>query len=163
MPILPNFIERLALLTFNQGPGLILDFLGAQAFRAVGVAVRLGVFEALSSGPLTAVETARQVQASERGVSLLLEALESLGYVKKDDDRYANTPMTVKWLLRCSPTSLASGIPFFESMVFDRWEHLDESIRQGKPALYGSEWLEQRPDGYRFDDEGTTAIARLTA
>mgnify|MGYP001557838926 FL=1 len=46
MPIVPNFIERLVLLTFNQGPGLMLDFLGAQAFRVVGVGVRLGVFEA---------------------------------------------------------------------------------------------------------------------
>ena len=163
MPILPNFIERLVLLNFNQGPGLMLDFLGAQAFRAVGVAVRLGVFEALSRGPLTAVETARQVQASERGVTLLLDALESLGYVKKDDDRYANTPMTVKWLLRCSPTSLASGSPFFDSMVFDRWEHLDESIHQGKPALYGSEWLEQHPSGYRIYEEGMIAIARMAA
>jgi predicted O-methyltransferase YrrM len=163
MPILPNFIERLALLTFNQGPGLMLDFLGAQAFRAVSVAVRLGVFEALSGGPLTAAETARQVQASGRGVTLLLDALESLGYVKKDDDRYANTPMTIKWLLRRSPTNLAGGIPFFESMVFDRWEHLDESIRRGKPALPGSEWLEQHPGGYRVYEEGMIAIARMAA
>ncbi len=161
MPIVPNFIERLVLLTFNQGPGLMLDFLGAQAFRVVGVGVRLGVFEALSGGPLTAAETARQVQASERGVTLLLDALESLGYVRKKDGRYVNTPMTIKWLLRRSPTSLAGGVPFFESMVFDRWGHLDESIRRGKPAVYGSEWLEQHPGSYRVYEEGMIAIARM--
>ena len=163
MPIQPNFIERLVLLTFNQGPGLMLDFLGAQAYRVLGVAVRLNIFEALSGGPLTAAETARQVKASERGTSLLLEALESLGYVRQKEGRYTNTPMTVKWLLRRSPTSLAGGIPFFDSMVFDRWEHLDESIRRGKPALSGSEWLEQHPDGYRIYEEGMIAIARMAA
>src|SRR3990172_801386 len=163
MPIVPNFIERLVLLTFNQGPGLMLDFLGAQAFRAVGVAVKLGVFEALSGGPLTAAEAARQIEASERGTALLLDALEALGYVKKQDGRYVNTPMTVKWLLRHSPTSLAGGIPFFDSMVFDRWGHLDESIRRGKPAVCGSEWLDQHPGGYRIYEQGMIAVARMTA
>jgi len=163
MPILPNLIERLVLLTFNQGPGLMLDFLGAQAFRVVGVGVRLGIFEALSGGPLSAAETARHVLASARGVILLLDALESLGYVRKKGGRYVNTPMTVKWLLHRSPTNLAGGIPFFDSMVFDRWGHLDESIRRGKPALSGSEWLDQHPGGYRIYEEGMIAIARMAA
>lgn len=163
MPIRPNIIERLVLLNLNQGPGLMLDFLGAQAFRAVCVAIKLGVFEALSGGPLTAAETARRIEADERGTTLLLDALQALGYVKKKNGQYANAPMTTKWLLRDSPTSLAGGIPFFESMVFDRWGHLDESIRLGKPAIYGSEWLDQRPDGWRVYQEGMIAVARMAA
>jgi len=39
VPVVLNLIERLILLTLNQGPGLMLDVLGAQAFRAVCVAV----------------------------------------------------------------------------------------------------------------------------
>ena len=49
------------------------------------------------------------------------------------------TPMTTKWLLHNSPTSLAGGIPFFESMVFDRWGHLDESIRWPSVAIRRSQ------------------------
>jgi hypothetical protein len=163
MPIRPNFIERLILLNFNQGPGLMLDFLGAQAFRAVCVAVKLGVFDALSGGRLTAAETARRIDADGRGTTLLLEALEALGYVKKKDGLYVNTPMTTRWLLRNSPTSLAGGIPFFESMVFERWGRLDESIRLGKPAVRGSEWLGQSQDRWRIYQEGMMAIARMAA
>ncbi len=163
MPVIPNFIERLTLLKLNQGPGLMLDFLGAQAFRVVCVAVKLGVFEALSGGPLTAAETGRQIKADERGTTLLLEALKALGYVRKKDERYVNTPMTVKWLLRGSPTSFAGGIPFFESMVFDRWGHLDESIRRGKPALYGYDWADQQPGRWRIYEEGMIAVARMAA
>jgi hypothetical protein len=161
MPIIPNFIERLTLLSLNQSPGLMLDFLGAQAFRAVCVAVKLGVFETLSGDGLTAAGAARQIEADERGTTLLLEALEALGYVDKKDGHYVNTPMTIKWLLGNSPTSLANGIPFFESMVFDRWAHLDESIRRGKPAVPGSEWLDQHPGGYRIYEEGMIAVARV--
>lgn len=163
MPIIPNFIEWLILLKLNQGPGLMLDFLGAQAFRAVCIAVKLDVFETLSNGSLTSAEIACKIKADERGITLLLEALETLGYVKKKDGRYVNTPMTVKWLLRNSPTSLADGIPFFESMVFERWGYLDESIRQGKPAIYGYEWLDQHPGSWRIYQEGMIAIARMAA
>lgn len=141
----------------------MLDFLGAQAFCVVCVAVELGFIEVLSSGPLTAAEIAHELKASERGTTLLLDALEALGYVNKAAGRYGNTPMTAKWLLRHSPTSLAIGIPSFESMVFDCREHLDESIRRGKPALYGSEWLDQHPGGYRVYEEGMIAIARMAA
>lgn len=163
MPIVPNFTERLMLLKLNQAPGPMLDFLGAQAFRVLCVAGRLGVFEALRHGPLTAAEAAWQVGADEWGTRLLLEALVALGYVQREGDGYTNTPMTVKWLLRNSPTSLADGLSFFESMVFDRWQHLDESIRCGRPAVYGFEWLDQQPGRYRTYEEGMLAVARMSA
>ena len=163
MPIIPTIIERLMLLKLNLGPGLMLDFLGAQAFRVVCVAAKFGVFETLTAGPLTAAEIARQIKADERGTTLLLDALETLGHVTKKDGRYINTPMTVKWLLGSSPTNLAGGIPFFESMVFERWGHLYESIRRGKPAMSLNEWLDQHPDGWRVYQEGMIAVARMAA
>lgn len=147
----------------NKAPGPVLDLLGAQAFRAGSVAVKLGVFESLGTGPLAAAEVAHIIKADERGTTLLLEALEALGYVERKKGRYANTRMTAKWLLRNSPTSLASGLPFFEGMVFDRWGHLEESIRRGKPAIYGYEWLEEHPGSWRVYQEGMIAIARLAA
>jgi 2-polyprenyl-3-methyl-5-hydroxy-6-metoxy-1,4-benzoquinol methylase len=163
MPITPDFIERLMLLKLNQAPGVMLDLLGAQAFRAVCVAVKLGVFESLDHGHLTAAEVARRIEVDARGSKLLLEALEALGYVEQRDGRYANASMTTRWLLRRSPTNIAVGIPFFESMVFDRWSHLDESIRRGRPAITGSEWLDQHPGGYRIYEDGMIAAARITA
>jgi hypothetical protein len=165
MPILPSIAERLMMLALHQGPGPtpMLDFIGAQAFRAVCVAVRLGLFEALGTGALSGADVARRVGTSERGTVLLLEALEALGYVRRRHALYANTMMTARWLLRSSPTSLGSGILFFESMVFDRWAHLEESIRSGRPALPGADWLAQRPDGWRIYQEGMLATARMVA
>lgn len=163
MPIIPSFVERLLLLRFNQGPGPMLDFLGAQAFRTLSVAVKLDVFETLAGGGLTAAETARRIQADERGTTILLEALEALGYVMKEDGHFANTAMTSKWLLRRSPTNLADGIAFLEGMVFDRWGHLSDSIRRGKPVVAGEEWLSQHPGSYRVYEQGMIAAARIAA
>lgn len=163
MPVLPSFAEHFMLLTLNQGPGPMLDFLGAQAFRAVCAALRLGVFEALGAGPLTAPETARRIGASELGTTLLLEALDPLGYVEKKNERYVNTEMTRKWLLQKSPTSISGGIPFLESMVFDRWGNLGESIRRGRPVISGYDWLEEHPGSWRTYQEGMIAVARMAA
>ena len=163
MPITPGPIERLLLLRLNRGPAVMLDFLGAQAFRVVCIATKLGVLEALRDGPLASAAVARRIEADERGTTLLLEALEALGYVASRNGRYANTPATVKWLLRDSPKSLAAGIPFFEDMVFDRWAHLGESIRRGKPVIYGYDWLNERPGRWRDYEEGMLATARMAA
>jgi hypothetical protein len=141
----------------------MLDLLGAQAFRAVCVAVRLGVFEALRGGPLSGSETARKISADELGTTLLLEALDALGYVKKADGCFVNTPMTVKWLLRDSPTTLAQGLRFFENTAFERWGYLDDSIRQGRPKMCLDKWLDQQPDGWRTYQDGMTAVARVVA
>src|SRR3972149_2482926 len=97
MPIVPNFIERMILLRLNLGPAPMLDFFGALAFRAVSVAVKLGVFTALSEGSVTAAQVARRIEADERGTTFLLDALDSLGYVKKRNGRYTATAMTKKW------------------------------------------------------------------
>jgi len=58
MPFVPSPLERLLLSRLNLGPGPLLDVIGAGAFRPVGVAVDLGVFEALRDGPRTAAEVA---------------------------------------------------------------------------------------------------------
>lgn len=155
-------MEHLILLRLNQGPGPMLDVLGALACRAVSVALELGVFGALSGGPLTAAEIARQIEADERGATLLLEALEALGYVDKQDDRYANTAMTVKWMLRGSPASFVGSLSFFEGLL-DRWRYLDESIRRGEPPMLVWEWFDQHPGGWRNYQAALLGMARMVA
>ncbi len=158
MPVQPDFVERAAF-RLNLAPGVLLDFLGAQAFRTVCAAVELGVFEALASGPRSVSEVAERVSASERGAGLLLDALEALGYVQSRGGRYAATPATRKWLMQ----SFARGIPFFESMVFDRWGHLVESIRRGAPVASGFEWLEGHPERWAAYEEAMCVIAQTAA
>lgn len=157
MPVTPNLLERLVLFRLNLAPAVMLDFLGALAFRTVTAARRLGVFEALSAGPLTAAKVARRIDADERGTTILLEALEALGYVESTHGNYAATAMAAKWL-----PLLGDGIGFCE-MLAERFQDLDESVRRGGPAVDAREWLGQRPDGWREFQAGMVALARMTA
>ena len=82
MPIKTNFLERLALFTTNAAPGPILDLAGALAFQAMSTAVHLGLFKQLEQGVQTLSELAKALDADERGLLRLLEALETLAYVE---------------------------------------------------------------------------------
>ncbi len=130
MPIVPNALERFTLLRLNLAPALMLDLLGAQAFRVACAAHRLGVFRELERGPAAAATLARRIDADQRGTTLLLDALECLGYVRRQGDEFANSAMTTKWL-----PVVGCGFAFFETMVHENWRHLEESIRRGRPRV----------------------------
>jgi len=156
MPIAPNAIERL-IFKFNLAPAVMLDFLGAQAFRLFVTAHRLGVFEALAGGSMTAEQVARRIKADERGTTLLLQGLDAVGYVGQKSGSYAVTAMTAKWL-----PILGDGLGFFE-ILLERSEHLEDSIRRGGPAIDPREWLDQRPNGWRDFQAGMIVLARMAA
>ena len=162
MPVVPNFVERLILLRLNQGPGALLDLFGAGAFRVVCSALELGIFDALSQGPLTVDEVSQRTGTNERGMGLLLAALEAFGYVQESDSRYANTPLTKKWLLGSSPSHLADFLTWWRQLVFEFWdEYFDEAIRNDRPPLTIYEWLESQPDGWKVAQAGLEATARM--
>jgi 2-polyprenyl-3-methyl-5-hydroxy-6-metoxy-1,4-benzoquinol methylase len=154
MPVVPNFLERLVLLQLNQGPGLLLDFLGAQAFRTALAGLHLGVFDALAEGPKSPAALSKRIGADERGTTLLLEALDTLGYVKRSNGHFANTAMTTKWL-----PLFSQGANFFETVVLEEWDGLEDAIRCGKPSP--REWRD--PQQLRDFQGGMIAMARGTA
>ena len=160
MPVTPNFIERMILLKLHQGPGPLLDMLGGMACKTVSVAVKLDIFESLSSGPLTAADIAQRIKASDRGTQLLLKALESIGYVKQQDGRYSNTPMTVKWMLRSSPHYIAGMFPYTND-ILERWGYLDEAIRNGETPTLTWEWLDQHSGGWENYNAAMVALAQM--
>ena len=59
MPLVPNLLESLLFLTFNQAPGPILDLWSGPASRMVLAAIRLNVFETLNQHPASADEFAQ--------------------------------------------------------------------------------------------------------
>jgi hypothetical protein len=155
-------MERVIFYTLNEGPGPILDLMGPLAFKVVSVALRLGVFEALSAGPMTGTELAGRLKADPGGISILLETLDALGYVGKKGARYANTAMTARWMLENSPGSVAGLFASFEGM-FARWDYLEEAIRRGEPAFDGSKWMAERPERWNDYHKGMRGIARISS
>ena len=162
MPIQPNFLEQTLFFTLNLGPGPVMDIWNGVGFRIVLAAIRLGVFEALADGPLTAEALARQVKTDPRGAALLLFALESLGYVRQQDGAYANTAMTAKWMLRRS-ANFGPGFEFWANNLYELMDNLEDSLRTGQPPLNLYTWIENQPDASRAFQEWMIAIAGFAA
>jgi len=148
MPIVPSFFERAILLKLNIGPGPMMDLVGGLAFRTLLVAIKLGIMEAIGEDSLPSNEVARLISADARATGLLLEALEALGYVEKKHGQYRNTDMTLKWILGLSPNGIAGMVPGIEG-ILDRWQYLDETIRQGRPSMTAWEWFDQQPGRWK--------------
>ena len=78
MPIRTNFLERMAF-ALDRAPALMLDYLGAQAFQVFAAARRLGVFAALTGGPLRWGVGAARRGADPHATDLLLRTLATIG------------------------------------------------------------------------------------
>jgi SAM-dependent methyltransferase len=161
MPVVPNFVEKTIFLSLNQGPGPSLDIWNAVGFRAVLAAIRLDVFETLAAGPLSAAELAQRLKADARGMQRLIDALVPLGYVKRQGDRYANTAMTSKWLLRSSPMNFAPYFRYWGAIIPKLMDDLEDSIVQGRSPRNLYEWLEDEPEVSRDFQEAMISLANF--
>lgn len=129
----------------NELPAPHLDFLGAVAFRAAGAGLRLGVFDALAGGPLSVATIAVKTSCAERGLQVLVDALTTFGYLARCDGRYANTPMTDRWLRSDAPDGYATTFSFWNSVITELWTDLETSIRQGSRTVDFYGWIEEQP------------------
>jgi SAM-dependent methyltransferase len=162
MPLPTSLIEQLVFSTFNLGPAPILDIWSAVGFRIILAAVRLGVFEALADAPLPTAILAQRLQTDPKGTALLLNALESLGYVRREGPAYGNTPMTAKWMLRRSG-NFGPGFEFWGASLFKLWDSLEDSLRAGQSTLNLYHWIEDQPEVSRAFQEWMIALADFTS
>lgn len=141
MPILTNSLEKFLLVTINKVPTPILDIFGGVSFYAISTAVKLNIFEIIGHKPLTAAELSGEINASEMGTTVLLEVLESLGYVKKKSNTYYNTKMTKKWMTTESATNFNVGFEYYYPIMQELWPYLHESVLKGEPHIEFYQWL----------------------
>ena len=127
----------------NEAPASFADLLGTAAYRCAAAAMRLGVFAALRPGPLPSAELAVAAGVDERGVTILADALVSFGYLTGSADGYALTPLSDKWLVDSPYTTVEM---FWQRVMFELWDGLEDSIRTGKPAVNFYAWLADRPE-----------------
>lgn len=101
------------------------------ATRLLQVAVKLRLFDELANGPLNAFDLSRRVSSSERGVDITLHALASLGLLKKDNDRFANSETAQTYLVASSPKYFGNMF-LMNYEGWSCWERLEHAIRSGK-------------------------------
>ncbi len=154
-----NFVEWL-LKTLGLVPTPIIDtFHSVIVARAILVATRLGVFDALGESARSVDEIAEALAVDAHALEKLLNVLVACGYLRIQGGRYALTRLTRKWLLRDVPGSLRDNL----LLRFLEWEAIDTAedfVRTGQPLdvhdrISGEEW-----DIYQ---RGMRCLARLSA
>lgn len=100
--------------------------------RVILTANNLRVFDHLET-PLSARRVAKRLGLDLRGTELLLKALVSLKLLKKKDNKYINTDISSRYLVRGKPYYLGDIIRHNE-ILWRNWSRLDEAIKTGRPV-----------------------------
>src|SRR6266513_165169 len=102
------------------------------ASRAVIVATRLNIFEALAAGPLTSEEIVERCATHRRATEKLLNALVGMGCLAVKGKRYALPKKMRAWILANGKYSFRDQI-LLHQLEWKWWEHCDEYVRTGQP------------------------------
>lgn len=93
-------------------------------------AVKLDLFSALDSRSDSASDLAHRLTLDERALSLLLHALVAMRVLTKHEDRFANTAVARKHLVKASPDYVGHLLVLHDS-EWTNWGKLEETIRTG--------------------------------
>ncbi|MFI5297530.1 MAG: class I SAM-dependent methyltransferase [Polyangiales bacterium] len=138
-----NLLEFVAL-RLNLVPTPLLDTqMAFTAARAIMAGAQLGIFDALVSGPKTADDVARACDTHGRATKHLLDCLVGLAYLKHDQNRYENTDVVTKWVVRDSPVSIRDKL-LFQRIEWDWVSRLESFVKTGEAIdIHGTMTTEQ--------------------
>ena len=121
---------------FQSGEELLEFMRGFQGPCVLGAAADLDVFNLLAEAPRTAAETAVKLRCDVRGMTILLDALSSMGVLVKTADRYEVAPALASFLVDASPQSVAAMLRHHANCL-RRWSRLAWVVQSGGPADAG--------------------------
>jgi acetylserotonin O-methyltransferase len=113
-------------------PAVVLDLM--EAFRrskTMFAAVKLGVFDALKSGPKSLAALAEELKLNSDALERLLGACVSLQLLTKSGDHFENTPVAATYLTKSSPHRLNGYISYSNEVMWKLWANLEDAIREG--------------------------------
>lgn len=161
MPVYFNVIEKFIMKRLNIAPSPVIDIFGGFSFFAVDAAIRINLFEILADKPVQLQELAELCRCDARGLVTLLDLLETLGYIKVKNRKYAITKMTRKWLLDSSEISFKRGFEYYAPTVIEIWPHVADSLRLGNPYVNFYQWLNDKPETAEVYQTFMVSLARM--
>jgi SAM-dependent methyltransferase len=117
----------------NPDPQPIIDTaIGFMRAKHLFVAAELGIFEALTDGPKSLDELARNLNLPARTARISVDAVTALGFLNREGDTYRNAPVAQAFLAGRGPLDFRPFIRFWNRISFRRWQGLEESVRLGR-------------------------------
>ncbi len=120
-----------------RSPDPIFEILGGYRLSAaLKAAIDLGVFAAMGNGRRTVRAVAKQVRSSERGIRILLDALQTTPLVTKGKGGYRLTPLARQFLVPGTPTYIGwvSRLSMHPKM-WSSFGELTSAVRRGGTVL----------------------------
>jgi hypothetical protein len=150
-----------------QRPGMLergLNFWGAKAMLS---GVELGVFSALSEGPLSRAELSSKTGLHARGAADFLDALTALGLLDRSGDVYALTPEAREGLTPGGASYVGGALELANARLYPVWSKLSAALCSGQPQneaqqakdYYGN--LTQDPERLRTFLSGMSGLSRM--
>lgn len=117
-----------ALEALNQFNRIVTSYCESQMFFA---ASKLGIFEQLLAGPVTAEQLAAQLKLQPGACHGLLVGLSQMGLLQRDSERFSNTELAV--YATSASTHPLKPMTLWGSLFAPAWGHLDDAVREGSP------------------------------
>ena len=103
---------------------------------ALKSAIEVDLFSAIAEGNSEPASIAKRCKIAERGARILSDYLVIIGFITKEDGKYALTPDSAVFLDRRSPAYLGGSIDFLLSpTLLSAFENLTEAVRKGGTVL----------------------------
>ena len=154
-----NSIERLALSMGIPPVPLFETHLSFMRARAIMVATKLGIFDALVSEPLLATDVAHRCGTSPAPTEKLLNALAGSGYLRFRRGLYTLSAIARKWLTSNSASSVRDKV-LFEFVEWSLVESFEDFVRSGKSLDVNCSFSDQQRGLYH---RAMRALAGLAA
>src|SRR5438105_290284 len=106
--------------------------MGYRATKALLVANRVGVFDALEGASLGGEALAGKLGCDPRALTILLRALAGLDLLIERDGRFQNSPLASDYLVRGRPGYLGNNLRF-QDVLWEGWSNLENVVRSGDP------------------------------
>jgi len=114
--------------------------------RILLTAYELELFTALGDESATSAEVARSLGTDDRATDRLMNALCAIGLLQKEDDRFSNTPLAARFLVKGKP-DYAEGMMHIANL-WGTWSTLTDAVRAGTRTVpwpegeQGKKWID---------------------
>jgi O-methyltransferase domain/Dimerisation domain len=108
-----------------------------QESRIFLTAAEMDVFTLLAKKSMSAQEIADRLEATVRGVTILLDAVVSMGLLEKKEEKYHCPAEVASIMSKESPTSIMP-IVMLATGGWKRWSDLTDIVRRGKDRIRGT-------------------------
>lgn len=114
-------------------PDHILEVgLGFWGSKALLSAVEMEVFTELAKGPEDSVTLQSRLGIHRRSARDFFDALVALGFLRRVDGKYSNTPATDLYLDKHKPSYIGGMLEMANQRLYEHWSHLTTALRTGR-------------------------------